>query len=141
MEEATGGAMTTSLIEAQDGKLARGWRSDALSLHWLMLLEGEATVRTAEGTTIELKRFDCIYQGQNLFPSISFDGRAIVFEREFEIWRLDTATGAVAKVPVALRGAPAAAAPHGHRSGRAGAAAEPLRLCALGGQEGRQPLR
>jgi Tol biopolymer transport system component/C-terminal processing protease CtpA/Prc len=47
--------------------------------------------------------------GRVLFPSISLEGRAIVFEREFEIWRLDMATGAVAKVPVALRGAPAAA--------------------------------
>jgi Tol biopolymer transport system component/C-terminal processing protease CtpA/Prc len=47
--------------------------------------------------------------GRVLFPSISYDGKAIVFEREFEIWKLDVATGAVAKVPVALRGAPAAA--------------------------------
>lgn len=47
--------------------------------------------------------------GRVLFPSVSYDGRAIVFEREFEIWRFDTATNAVAKIPIALRGAPAVA--------------------------------
>ncbi|PZQ53739.1 MAG: peptidase S41, partial [Phenylobacterium zucineum] len=47
--------------------------------------------------------------GRVLFPSIGYDGKAIVFEREFEIWKLDPATGQSAKVPVALRGAPAAA--------------------------------
>ena len=47
--------------------------------------------------------------GRVLFPAIAYDGRAIVFEREFEIWKLDTATGAAARVPVTLRGAPAAA--------------------------------
>jgi tricorn protease len=47
--------------------------------------------------------------GRVLFPSIGYDGRAIVFEREFEIWKLDLATGATARVPIALRGAPAAA--------------------------------
>jgi tricorn protease len=47
--------------------------------------------------------------GRVLFPSIGYDGKAIVFEREFEIWKLDPATGQAAKVPVTLRGAPAAA--------------------------------
>ena len=47
--------------------------------------------------------------GRVLFPSISYDGRAIVFEREFEIWKLNPATGAAARVPIALRGASAAA--------------------------------
>ncbi len=32
--------------------------------------------------------------------AIGYDGKPIVFEREFEIWKLDTATGAAAKVPI-----------------------------------------
>ncbi|MBI1196427.1 MAG: PDZ domain-containing protein [Phenylobacterium sp.] len=48
-------------------------------------------------------------EGRVLFPSIAYDGRAIVFERGFEIWKADPATGAAARVPIVLRGAPAAA--------------------------------
>lgn len=47
--------------------------------------------------------------GRVLFPKIGDDGRAIVFERDFAIWKLDTATGAAAPVAIALRGSPAGA--------------------------------
>lgn len=47
--------------------------------------------------------------GRVLWPTIGYDGKAIVFERDFAVWRLDTATGQATKVPIALRGAPAAA--------------------------------
>ena len=45
--------------------------------------------------------------GRVLYPTISHDGRTLVFEREFEIWKLDLASGQAARVPIALRGAPA----------------------------------
>jgi tricorn protease len=44
--------------------------------------------------------------GRVLWPAISADGRAIVFERDFEIWKLDTGTGDAAKVAIAKRGVP-----------------------------------
>ncbi len=44
--------------------------------------------------------------GRVLWPSISYDGRTIVFERELGIWKLDTATGKAAPVEITLRGAP-----------------------------------
>ncbi|MBO9543183.1 S41 family peptidase [Caulobacter sp.] len=47
--------------------------------------------------------------GRVLFPTIGYDGKTIVFERDFAIWRLDTTTGQATKVAIALRGAPAAA--------------------------------
>ena len=47
-------------------------------------------------------------EGRVLFPSISRDGRTIVFERDFRVWRLDTASGDAREVPVSLHGAPAA---------------------------------
>jgi Tol biopolymer transport system component/C-terminal processing protease CtpA/Prc len=43
--------------------------------------------------------------GRVLWPSISYDGKTIVFEREFSIWKLDTATGKAAKIEIARRGA------------------------------------
>jgi len=45
--------------------------------------------------------------GRVLFPSLSVDGRTLVFERDFGIWRMDTATGKAEPIAVTLRGAPA----------------------------------
>jgi tricorn protease len=54
----------------------------------------------------QLTRFT---EGRLLWPSIGGGGRAIVFERGAGIWRFDTASGQATPVPIALRGAPAAA--------------------------------
>jgi tricorn protease len=43
--------------------------------------------------------------GRVLWPSITRDGRRIAFERDFEVWTLETATGRAARVPITLRGA------------------------------------
>jgi tricorn protease len=52
-------------------------------------------------------------RGRVLWPSISYDGRTIVFERDFHIWKVDASTGAAAEVPITLRGAaPAPAISH-----------------------------
>lgn len=44
--------------------------------------------------------------GRCLWPTLSADGRTIVFERGFALWRLDTATGHAAEIPVTLHGIP-----------------------------------
>jgi tricorn protease len=46
--------------------------------------------------------------GRVLWPSISYDGKTIVFEREFGIWKLDVASGKSAPIEIARRGAPSA---------------------------------
>ncbi|MCW5971541.1 MAG: PD40 domain-containing protein [Blastocatellales bacterium] len=46
--------------------------------------------------------------GRLLWPNISADGKSMVFERNFRIWRLDTASGNANEVPIAMRGAPTA---------------------------------
>jgi Tol biopolymer transport system component/C-terminal processing protease CtpA/Prc len=48
--------------------------------------------------------------GRVLWPTISHDGRTIVFERDFEVWSLDTTSGDAQKVPIAKRGAPSSPA-------------------------------
>jgi len=45
--------------------------------------------------------------GRLLYPSMARDGSALVFERDFGIWRLDPKSGQVAEIPISLRGAPA----------------------------------
>ncbi len=42
-----------------------------------------------------------------LWPSIGDGGKTIVFERNFAIWKMDTASGKAEQVPIALRGVPA----------------------------------
>ena len=45
--------------------------------------------------------------GRVLWPSIGYDGRTIVFERNFQIWKLDATSGRAAAVNINRRGAPA----------------------------------
>ncbi|HJQ33477.1 MAG TPA: S41 family peptidase [Pyrinomonadaceae bacterium] len=45
--------------------------------------------------------------GRVLWPSISYDGRTIVFERGYGVWRLDTDSGRATEVRITRRGAPA----------------------------------
>jgi tricorn protease len=45
--------------------------------------------------------------GRVLWPNISYDGRTIVFEHDFGVWKLDTASGQASQVHITRRGAPA----------------------------------
>jgi tricorn protease len=54
------------------------------------------------------RRVTTFADGRLLYPSMARDGSALVFERDFGIWRLDPRTGQAAQIPISLRGAPAA---------------------------------
>lgn len=53
------------------------------------------------------KRVSNFTDGRVLWPSISYDGREIVFEHDFKIWKFDTETGKSAAVEIQRRGAAA----------------------------------
>jgi Tol biopolymer transport system component len=98
------------LLGASSKRLWPMWAADGRSLYF-MSDEGGAEnlwrMQLSEGAKAEaLTKFT---NGRVLFPSIAYDGKAIVFEREFAIWKLDTATGQAAEVPITLRGSPAGA--------------------------------
>jgi len=103
------GAPYRRLLGATSKRLWPMWSADGATL-WFMSDQGGTEnlwrLPAAGGAPQQVTNFT---DGRVLFPSIGYDGKSIVFEREFEIWKLDTATGAVARVPIALRGAPAAA--------------------------------
>lgn len=44
--------------------------------------------------------------GRVLWPSISWDGKTIVFERDFNVWKLDVASGAASAIALTRRSAP-----------------------------------
>ncbi|HEX8150295.1 MAG TPA: S41 family peptidase [Pyrinomonadaceae bacterium] len=56
------------------------------------------------GRPTQLTKFT---SGRVLWPSISYDGRTVVFERGYGIWRMETDSGRASEVRITLRGAPA----------------------------------
>jgi Tol biopolymer transport system component len=55
----------------------------------------------------DAKRVSNFSDGRVIWPSISYDGREIVFEHNFRIWKLDTETGKSGVVEIQRRGASA----------------------------------
>ncbi len=49
--------------------------------------------------------------GRVLWPTIGLDGKTIVFERDFKIWRLDTRSGEASPLEIRLAGSPAGPIP------------------------------
>ena len=94
------------LTEAGAKQMWPMWGTDSRSLFYVSDRGGPQNIwaHPFGGTPRQLTRFT---SGRVLWPSASRDGRTIVFERDFGVWTLDTATGKTAEVPIARRGAPA----------------------------------
>ena len=98
------------LLGASSKRLWPMWSADSASLYFMSDEGGTENIwRMGVTPSARPQAVTRFTDGRVLFPSIAYDGRAVVFEREFEVWKLDTATGSVARVPIALRGAPASA--------------------------------
>lgn len=85
------------------------WRADGKGLFYVSDRSGAENIweRPLAGAPRQITRFT---NGRVLWPSIAYDGRDIVFERDFRIWKLNTASGQANPIEIELRGAPAAAA-------------------------------
>ncbi len=83
------------------------WSADGRSLYFVSDRSGTQNIWTLPlgGTPRQVTTFT---SGRVVWPTISYDGRTIVFERDFDVWRLDTSGGQASKVPIVKRGAPAA---------------------------------
>jgi len=82
------------------------WSADGKRLFFMSDVSAAENIweKTLTGTPRQLTKFT---DGHVLFPSISGDGKELVFERDFAIWKMDTASGTASKLPITLRGAPA----------------------------------
>jgi len=81
------------------------WSADGRTLYYMSDRGGEENLwwhRVGSDTVRALTRFT---DGRVLWPQIAYDGSAIVFERDYGIWRYDLARNTVAVVPITLRGA------------------------------------
>jgi Tol biopolymer transport system component/C-terminal processing protease CtpA/Prc len=79
------------------------WLQDGKTLFYMSDRNGQENLwrRTIGGAARAVTRFP---NGRVLWPSIAYDGSAIVFERDFGIWRYDVAKDEASAVPITLRG-------------------------------------
>lgn len=82
------------------------WGADGRSVFYVSD-RGGAQNLWARPTTGQPRQVTQFKDGRVLWPNISYDGKTIVFEHNFAIWKLDTTTGQAAEVPITRRGAPA----------------------------------
>jgi Tol biopolymer transport system component len=87
------------------------WSADGRSIWFVRDRQGIENVwaRPAAGGG-EARQVTRFTDGRVLWPTIARDGAAIVFERNFRVWLLETASGEAREIPITLRGAPAGAA-------------------------------
>jgi tricorn protease len=91
------------------------WAAGGKGLYFMSDRNGAQNIWAASSLTVQgtdaqpPKAVTTFRDGRVLWPTITRDGRTIVFERDFGVWSVDTASGQAHEVPIALRGAPAAA--------------------------------
>jgi Tol biopolymer transport system component/C-terminal processing protease CtpA/Prc len=87
------------------------WAADGASLFFVSDRNGHENIYRTPATAAAPKAITTFTSGRVLWPSISARGETIVFERNFGIWKLDTASGKTSEVPIVRVGAPAGPAP------------------------------
>ena len=82
------------------------WTPDGKQIYFMSDRSGAQNIWTLPlgGKLRQVTRFT---DGRVLWPSIGYDGKALVFERDFKIWQLDTKTGEAYPVPITLVGSAA----------------------------------
>jgi len=94
------------VTDGQAKELWPMWSPDGKNLYYVSDRSGAENiwVKPQGGAAREVTHFK---DGRVLWPAISHDGRAIAFERDFGIWKLNVGSGEASRVSIALRGAPA----------------------------------
>ncbi len=82
------------------------WSADGKQIYFISDRGGAQNIwgKPIGGAAKQITRFK---DGRALWPSISYDGKVIVFERNFKIWKLDTGSGNASEIAITRRGAPA----------------------------------
>jgi Tol biopolymer transport system component/C-terminal processing protease CtpA/Prc len=82
------------------------WMPDGKQLYFMSDRGGKENIWSLPlgGKPKQVTKFT---SGRVLFPSIGYDGKSIVFERDFKIWQLDTKTGEAYALPITLIGSSA----------------------------------
>ncbi len=85
------------------------WSEDGATLYIMSDKTGPENLWSASVKDGAEKQLTHFTSGRVLFPTLGNHGKTIVFERDFNLWKYDVASGKAQKVPVELRGSPAGA--------------------------------
>jgi tricorn protease len=81
------------------------WSADGRTLYFMSDASGAENLWAAPvASPTAAKAITSFKKGRVLWPSIGAGGKTIVFERDFAIWSLNTASGKAEQVPIELRG-------------------------------------
>jgi tricorn protease len=81
------------------------WSTDGRTLFYMSNASGAENIWAVPvATPASAKELTHFKEGRVLWPSIGDGGKTIVFERNFTIWKMDTASGKAERVPITLRG-------------------------------------
>lgn len=82
------------------------WTPDGKAIYYVSDQSGAENIweKPLNGAPRQVTKFT---DGHVLFPGFSRDGKAIAFERDFRIWKLDISSGSALPVEISLRGTPA----------------------------------
>ncbi len=83
------------------------WSADGANLYFVSDRSGNQNLWSRAVSGGDARQLTSFTSGRMLWPSISRDGEAIVFERDFGLWVYDRASNSARQVSVSLRGAPA----------------------------------
>jgi tricorn protease len=83
------------------------WMPDGKQLYFMSDRGGAQNIWNMPVGGKAPKQITKFTEGRVLWPSIGYDGKAIVFERDFKIWQLDTKNGEAYAVPITLVGSAA----------------------------------
>ncbi len=84
------------------------WMPDGKQMYFMSDRGGAQNLwNVATGANAKPKQITKFNSGRVLWPSIGYDGKEVVFEHDFKIWKLDTKTNEAFNVPITLVGSAA----------------------------------
>ncbi len=83
------------------------WMPDGKQIYFMSDRTGAQNIWNMAVGAKAPKQVTKFNDGRVLWPSIGYDGKAIVFERDFKIWQLDTKNGEAYALPITLVGSSA----------------------------------
>ena len=86
------------------------WSADGKRIFYMSDEDGNENLYSLEPGQ-KAKQLTTYRDGRLLWPSISYSGKTIVFERNFKLYRLETETNKITELPITLHSAPASLAP------------------------------
>jgi tricorn protease len=94
------------LVEADSKHAWPMWSPKADTLYFMSDKSGAENLWSLSVGSTEPRQLTHFEHGRVLYPSIGYDGKSIVFERNLTLWKYDLAVGKAAQVPVTLLGVP-----------------------------------